>query len=189
MNPGSQTKTPPTRWRDLTDEERWRRIYDGRQALKPGEASSPDEAVALLVPALMLLRGFAVLRQSGADLREDVRHSAVTGFQRAASCLRQSDRDDALRRCEVVCDDADRLCPSVGPQEYCYATCHLLVLLADRGLYPADSPVTLAALSVKIDAEDDDPGDWKVNPGSARLAAEKLYESLLASGYLARNRC
>ena len=161
-------------WSQLSDEERWLRIYDDRRRAREGLPSALPEARRLVLPMLPLMD--AIVRSRGSyELREDVVKGVATHIAKCSERLKGSHRDrlsregdDLTARCRRVVSDLD---------QYIYAASAAVVRAADERMFPADSPGGLAALALKMDVE----GSGEATSDHA-AAAGRVFDLIVRSG-------
>lgn len=181
-NEGPKPKAAP-RWRDLTDEERWARIYRGRAQKAAAAPKTLQQAVGLSLPAYCLHMAVADCHKTlQATIRHDVHVSIVAGVAKVSSLVPDAWRDhmaDTLHK-------EYRTIASKGfyidNKEFLYAIAGATVKLADDWRYPADSPACMAALLIKEDAESDEGGDWCLAKAHALQMVGHAYNALTDTG-------
>jgi hypothetical protein len=191
MKPAAQPKAAPskkkgpTRWRDLTDEERWKRIYADREKRAEEVIQSLQEAVALALPAYAMHMAITEMHQTNSGMVRYDAHQAVVGaIALVASRLKPVDRDQFATKLEQVFGTLRRVGFFTDAREFLYAVSYAVVRLADTYHYPSDSPATMAALLFKEDAEDDDAGNsWGLSKAHAAKCGILMYETFRATGF------
>lgn len=181
--PPAPTKKAP-RWRDLTDEQRWSRIYKDREKRAGEVIKSLPEAVALALPPYALHMALeAYSMRTNGSMRPDVHKAIVGSLALVASRLKESQRDglaDKLERHYSLLKSSGFF---LDDKEFLYAVAVALLKLAEEYRYPADSPATMAAILLKEDAEQyDDIGVWWLNEAHATRMAQLVFDTLIATG-------
>lgn len=173
---------PKLRWRDLTDEQRWERIYADRKKRAANRISSVKTAAWLALPAYALTMAVEDCHATHtAYIRKDAHKAVVSGLALVSSRLIAKDRPKlnavlsrhyrVLRRTGFYTDN----------REFLYAVSVATVKLADEWRYPPDGPACVAALVFKEDAEHDD-NDWGLSKSHALQAAASAHKALVDTG-------
>jgi hypothetical protein len=176
------------RWRELTDEQRWERIYRDREKRATQVIKSMQEAVALALPAYAMHMAICeVHHKDSGVIRYDAHRAVVGAIALVSARLRKEQRDDFANKL----DHYFRLMKSSGfytdEKEFLYAVSCALVKMADSYHYPADAPATMAALLFKEDAEDDGEGNaWGLSKEHAIRMGGLLYDTFLATEFYAQ---
>lgn len=181
QNPANMTPTKKApRWRDLTDEERWKRIYADRAKRKDQTIRSVKEAVALALPAYAMHMAIAETHQAHTALvRYDAHHAVVGAIALVASRLNAKHRDEFGSKLAQSFGVIRRVGFFTDSREFLYAVSYAVVKLADAFQYPADSPATMVALLFKYDAEDDSAGNaWGLSTAHAVQCGSLVYDTL-----------
>ena len=183
-NPNLPVKKPkPKRWRDLTDEQQWKRIYQDRAAQRRTAPQTVRQAVALGLPSYVMHEAVSDCHKTlQATVRGDVHHAIVSGIAKVASLMQEGDREpyaDMLHREYLTIKRAGFY---LDNREFLYANACALVRLVDEVRYPADAPAVMAALLLKSDAEEYDEGDWRLAMGHAIRMTGVAYDQFMKTG-------
>lgn len=175
-NPQSQKPKQP-RWRDLTDEQRWERIYKDREARKKENITSVRKATGLALPAYAMHMAICHLHEKDeAFVRYDAHRSVVAAVALVSSRLLPKHRDALVKQLERHYGLLKTAGFFMNAREFLYCIATATVKLADDFRYPADSPATLAALVFKEDAENPD-NDWSLHKEHAIQMTGKVYDT------------
>lgn len=148
-----KTEKRPPSWRELTTEERWLRIAAEGKAQHDALPATLKEARRLVVPVVVILYGVQAL-VGVKVVRQDVREALSVHVAKACTRLRPDERHSLSALAIHACERARKLVRS--PEDYLYAACAATVRLVDENQFPGDSPGGLAALSVKLDVEENE---------------------------------
>lgn len=188
LTPEGPKPEKPPRWRDLTDEQRWERIYADRKLKKARAPQTVQEAVALALPAYVMHQAIEDCSASfTANVRPDVHYSIVAAVAKVASLLRDEHEREAManrleRHFKAIRSDGFY----TDNREFLYANAVALVRLVDDYRYPPDSPCVGAAILLKEDAEEyNDTGDWGLSKTHALRMAGKAYDFYCLTGLYA----
>ena len=183
---GPKPKRPP-RWRDLSDEEQWDRIYKDREKANAVKVKNVAQATALCLPAYTLQMAIQDCADTfQATVREDVHTAILTSLARIAGMLpTEKKRTVLLRRLEHSYGEIRRTGFYIDNREFLYANAAALVKLVDDYRFPPDAPVTMAAVMLKEDAETDEVGDWRLDKRHALKMTEVAYDVYLDTGFYA----
>lgn len=183
---GLRPKAPP-RWRDLTDEEKWAKIYKGRELKKKAAPKSVAQAVALSLPCYCLHMAIADCHATfQATVRHDIHTAIVSGVAKVASLLTtERSRTQMASKLDRLYGDVKNSGFYLNNREFLYAVSAATVKLADDWRYPADAPGTMAALMLKEDAESDEVGDWALSKQHALKMVGTAYNALTDTGLYA----
>lgn len=183
--PNATTKPKQPSWRELTDEQRWDRIYAARKKKAAQTIKSVPFAVHLALPPYLMLDAANTLSATGvAYLRQDAHKAVATSLALVSSRLIQPERKKLAIKLEKFGGVIRRTGFFIDGKEYLYAVACATVKLADEWRYPPDAPATLAALVLKEDAEweDDRDNDWGLSKWHAIEATTKVYETMTDTG-------
>lgn len=180
MNPSAPPVKSAPRWRDLTDEQRWERIYKDRERKRALVIDSLPLATALALPCYLMHAAVEELGSRGlAYLRRDAHTAVVGGLALVAKRLVPAERPQLAKVLEALSGEARRTGFYTDAREFLYCAASSTVRLADEYRYPADGPAVIAGLQLKIDAEEGENGDWGLSASHAVRQTEVLYRSLL----------
>lgn len=161
-------------WRELTDEERWNRIYDERRRVRDSLPRALPEARRLVLPVAPLLD--AIQKSRGIlEFREDAVKGVATHVAKASSRLSESHRNVLIRDSENLSTRC-RWFVEIAPQ-YVYAASSAIVRCADERFFPADSPAGLAALAIKMDVEENEEV-----PRSFIESVSRIFDEIIGFG-------
>lgn len=174
----------PPRWRELTDEQQWERIYADRERRRKSAPKNLPQAVALTLPAYVLQNAISDCHATfQAVIRHDVHVSVVTTIARVAALLpREELRTQLADRLEHQYQGLRYKGFYLDNREFLYANACALVRMVDDFRYPPDAPCVPAALMLKEDAETDEEGDWSLSQSHAARMAGVAYDNLLDTG-------
>jgi len=169
-------------WRDLTDEEQWKRIYAGRAARERAKPKTIKEAVSLGFPAYVMYQAI----QGAADnearyVRKDTERAVVASIMKVSSLLPEHWRGQYADDMQKHYLRFRRTGFYTGHTEFLYAAAAATVSLCDRGHYPPDAPALMAAFILKEDAEHDD-NDWDLSKQHAIQMAGTALDQYLETG-------
>lgn len=183
---GFRPKVAP-RWRDLTDEERWAKIYKGREQKKKAAPKTIAQAVALSLPCYCLHMAIVDCHKTfQATIRQDVHTAIVSGVAKVASLLpTERARGQMADKMHALYTDIKGKGFYLHNREFLYAVAAATVQLADDWRYPADAPGCMAAIMLKEDAETDEAGDWALAKKHAIKMVGAAYNSLTDTGLYA----
>ena len=183
--PISRPKRPP-RWRELTDEEQWKRIYKGRSQRQAAAPKSIRQAVGLALPSYALHMAVSDCHATfQATVRHDVHMAIVSGVAKVSSLIPVKWRDQMSDQLELEFHTLKTKGFYLGNREFLYAVAAATVKLADDWRYPADSPACMAAIMLKEDAETDEEGDWSLTKSHALKMVGIAYNSFTETGLYA----
>lgn len=178
-------KRPP-RWRELTDEQRWSRIYADREKRREQVIRSLQEAVALALPAFAMHMAICDCHKTDtAVIRYDAHRAVVGAVALVSSRLVEAEREAMVQKLQRQYELLKTAGFFTDNREFLYAVSAAVVRLADAFFYPPDSPVTLAAILFKEDAEADD-NEWALSKDHALRMSSKVYDTLLAMEFYAQ---
>lgn len=178
---GPRPKRPP-RWRDLSDEEQWGRIYKDREKKAAVEATiNPAKATALGLPSYVLQMAIDDCHKTfQATIRHDVHVAIVTSMAKVASMLKtEKKRQKMLTRMHAHYGTLKNTGFFLHNREFLYATAAATVRLVDDYRFPPDAPVVPASIMLKEDAESDEAGDWALDMAHAVKMTGILYDGFL----------
>lgn len=151
MNARSQPPVRPT-WRQLTDEQRWAKIYHDRQRQAESLPRALPEGRRLVIPVALVLDALMECKAVGVDPRADVLHSLATHIPKMTSLLKAPDRNTLAENVDVAMARVRAVCPNAVA--YLYATACAVAHMIAQGDFPEDSPGALGALAIKIELEE-----------------------------------
>lgn len=177
---GPRPKKAP-RWRDLSDEEQWKKIYEGREQKKAAAPRSVGQAVALALPGYVMQMAIDDCHKTfQATIRYDVHVSVVSSIAKVAAMLTQErKREKMVERLHKHFLTIKSSGFFLNNREFLYANAAAVVKLADDFRYPADSPACMAAIMLKEDAEMDEEGDWGLEIKHAVKMTGHVYDRYL----------
>lgn len=186
LKEGPKPKRPP-RWRDLSDEEQWERIYADRERKKAASPKNVAQATALALPAYCMHMAIDDCHKTfQATIRHDVHTAIVTTMAKVSALLpNEAKRERMLNRMHCHYLDVKSAGFFLNNREFLYVNAAALVRIVDDWRYPPDAPVVGAALLLKDDAEDDEAGEWGLDKGHALRMVGKVYDTLLKTGLYA----
>lgn len=177
-SPGKKAKKAPS-WRELTDEQRWEKIYQGRAQKQASAPKSVKQAVGLALPGYVMHMAISDCHATfQATVRHDVHTAVVTSIAKVASLMPPYRREFMSKRLEDEYQTIRSNGFYLNNREFLYAVAHATVKLADDWRYPADSPACMAAIMLKEDAELDEVGDWKLDRKHALRMVQVAYNAL-----------
>jgi len=180
-SPNAPKRKQP-RWRDLTDEEQWAKIYEGRESKRRAAPKSVRQAVGLALPSYVMHMAVADCHATfQATIRHDVHTAIVSGIAKVAALLPERQREPMAVQLQKFYDEIRRKGFYLHNREFLYCAAHATVKLADDWRYPADSPATMAAIMLKEDAEEYDQGDWALGKAHAFRMAGECYNAFIAT--------
>lgn len=183
----NQPKAKRNSWRDLTDEERWKRIYAGREKKEAQKIKSLPEAVALALPPYAMYRALEDMASKNvAHIRPDVTKAVVGSVALVASRLVVREREPMADKLESLYGALKGTGFYLDAKEFFYCVSSALVKLVDEGHYPPDAPAVAAALMIVEDAVLDEAGDWNLKEDHAAKMSGKCYDVLLTMGIYGR---
>ena len=174
-------RTRQPKWRELTDEQRWERIYADRKTKSALNIDDVHEATKLALPAYAM--HFAIVNchaKGNATIRPDAHKATVAAIATVASRLVAHRRDSFGERLERRFSLIRSNGFFTDNREFLYAVSAATLKLVDEFLYPADSPASMAALVFVEDAHHDD-NDWGLSETHAAKARDWVFDSFIAS--------
>lgn len=150
MNASSQPRR--LSWRELTDDQRWARIYSDRDRRAASLPRALPEARRLVAPVAVLLDATFEAKAIGVESRLDVWESLTVHVPKMTERLSVADRNALDQNVMAIIADVRRACPSVVA--YFYAAAAAVAHLVDQSDFPPDSPGALAALAIKVELEE-----------------------------------
>lgn len=183
----ASAKAPPAPkkrlgWRDLTDEQRWAKIYRDRAARRAGAPKTIKEAVKLMLPAALLHEAISTCHAKGiAHVRYDAHVAVVSSVAKIASLLQEKDREPVATLVERIGDTLEGQGFYLDEKEFLYAVASATTKLVDEGFYPADAPAAMAALVFKMDAEEEG-NEWGLIESHAVAASARLFDAMRDTG-------
>lgn len=182
-NPQSPPKPRALRWRELTDEQRWARIYKDRKHKKDAAPKTARDAAALALPCYVLTEAIAYCHANTITaIRSDVHHACLSGVAKLSSVLKPEHRALMADMLSVEYETIRSKGFYINEREFLYAVAAATVKLVDDLRYPADAPATMAALLLKEDAEADD-NEWGLQTAHAVKMTGFAYNALIATGF------
>ena len=170
------------RWRELSDEQQWEHIYEGRKQKEAVRVKNPAQAAALALPSYCLHMAIDDCHQTfQATIRGDVHTAILTSMARVSAMLPERKRETMLNRMHAAYGKIKSAGFYLNNREFLYVNACALGKLVDDYRFPPDAPVVPAAILLKEDAETDEVGDWNLDVKHAVRMTGLCYDQYLAT--------